>query len=186
MFNNGILVVGKHNPTLKRFLDMHNGNATNPNRNGMRREVYYLVDTEVNAKKNVEDSKKEVDALQLALNMPIEKLVGYAKVLGVNVNNSVDEIRWDMKTLAQKDPSSFIDGLKDPRTEIRELLLRAQEYNIIKMSQNKISWIMGDDLQMITHVPIGIKPIDKMLDFCLSKDGKSVFEEIKNRLSKFA
>ena len=186
MFNNGILTVPPTNPMLKKYLELCNANRSNPNRISTRAASFYKVDTEVNASKNVSKAKAEIDALQLALNMPMEQLVGYAKVLGVNTNNSVDEIRWDMKMLAQKDPNSFISGLSDPTTEIKEILLKAQEHNIIRMSGNKISWLIGGSEQLISHVPIGIKAIDKMVDFCLSGDGKIVYDEIKLKLVKFA
>ena len=184
MFSNGVLTVAKTNPTLKKFLDMCNANSSNPNRRTERVPSFFKEDTQVNAKKDVSKAKAEINALQLALNMPMEQLVGYAKVLGVNTDNSIDEIRWDMKLVAQKDPSSFIAGLNDPTREMKEVLLRAKEYRIIEMSNNEISWIIGDSKNRITHVPIGIKPMDKMVDFCLTQDGKVVYEEIKSRLSR--
>ena len=39
-----------------------------------------------------------------------DKLVGYAKVLGVNVNKSTDEIRYDMKIWLKR-PCWFYAGL---------------------------------------------------------------------------
>ena len=186
MFSNGVLTVSKTNPTLKKYLDMANANNSNPNRRTERVPSFFKEDMEINAKKDVNKAKSEINALQLALNMPMEQLVGYAKVLGINTDNSIDEIRWDMKMVAQKDPNSFIAGLNDPTREMKEILLRAKDYKIIEIANNKISWIIGDAKNMITHVPIGIEPIDKMVDFCLTQDGKIVYEEIKSRLSRFA
>tara|TARA_R100000458_G_C8257465_1_gene233422 strand:+ start:63 stop:953 length:891 start_codon:yes stop_codon:yes gene_type:complete len=186
MFTNGLLVVSKQDPNLRKFLDMHNGNASNPNRKGSRGIVYRKVDNEVNAKKNIEKVRSEVDALSLALTMPIDKLVGYAKVLGVNIDKSTEEIRWDMKVLAQKDPIAFIDGLSDPRTEVREIILKAKEYSILDFTKNKVCWIVGTERPVITVVPIGVDAIDKMVDFCMSDEGSNIMEEINKRLEKFA
>ena len=63
-----------------------------------------------------------MDAVQSALKMPLNELVGYAKVLGVNTNKSVDEIRWDMKVQAEKNPKAFLAGMNDPRTEMKQLI----------------------------------------------------------------
>ena len=185
MFSNGQLMVDKTNPLLKKFMDMHNGNRSNPNRKRNKSISFYKLDTEINASKHVESSKSEIEAMHLALTMPIDRLVSYARVLGVNVNKSTDEIRWDMKILAQKDPKAFVAGMNNPTTVIKEVLFKAHECKIIDMDKGKVSWVMGDLKQMITHVPIGIKPVDKMVDFCLSEEGKPTYGEIKNRLSQF-
>ena len=57
---------------------------------------------------------------------------------------------------------------------MREVLLKAKEYKVLDISNNQISWIVGDSKNRITHVPIGIKPMDKMVDFCLTQDGKAI------------
>ena len=54
------------------------------------------------------------------------------------------------------------------------------------LQKNQICWVLGTERPVITHVPIGIKPIDRMADFCLSDEGEQTMEEIKKRLSKFS
>ena len=124
--------------------------------------------------------------MHLALTMDLDKLIGYAKILGINVNNSVDEIRYDMKNLAKQNPQSFIDGLNDPRTEVKEIILKAKEYNIINIGGRDVTWTVGNDKTPICFVPIGIKGVDKMVDFCLEDEGGLILDEIKKRLDKFA
>ena len=34
--------------------------------------------------------------------------MGYAKVLGIKIDRSVDEVRWDMKVQAEKNPKGFL------------------------------------------------------------------------------
>ena len=184
-FNNGFLTCGRQNPTLKRFLECCNLNSSNPHRFGSQTPVYKLVDTESDAKKKIEKSMKELDAIRLALEMPLDKLIGYAKVSGVNVDKSTDEIRYDMKVLAEKDPRAFITGLDDPKTELKQVIYRAKEYGLIDMSKAKICWIKGDQRPVITHVPLGVKPIDHMAEFCLSGKGEGILDHIKLQLSNF-
>jgi len=128
---------------------------------------------------------KEIDAMSLALKMPISKLVGYAKVLGVNVEKSTEEIRYDMKTLAKKAPSSFITGLDDPMTHLKEVILNAQDYSIIKLEPNRVSWKRGSQLSTICHIPVGVKPIDYFAGYCLEEDGELVLAEMKKQIEKF-
>jgi len=186
MFNHGQLIVDKTNPLLRQFMDMCNGNRSNPNRKKNKPTSFYKLDTEVNATKHVEKSKLEIESMHLALTMTIDKLIGYAKVLGVNTNKSSDEIRWDMKVLAQKDPKAFIDGMSDPTTEMKQIVLKAMDCSIIKLEKNLVSWVVGNSQQPICHVPIGIKPLDKMIDFCLTDDGELVYDELQKRLSRLS
>jgi hypothetical protein len=183
-FNNGLLFVDRTNPTLKKYLDLCNLNQSNPNRERSSRPAFKLLTPEVDAQKKLEKSMAELDAIKLALEMPLDKMVGYAKVLGVNVNKSTDEIRYDMKVLAEKDPKSFIEGMDDPMTELKETLMRACQYNIISIGNSKVNWIQGDNRPIITHVPLGVKGVDHMAQYCMSEKGQSTLEHIKLMLSK--
>ena len=183
-FSNGFLMVDRTNPTLKKYLDMCNANYSNPNRNPGSQAAFKLLDNEEKAKQNIDKMMIELDAVKSALEMPLAKLVGYAKVLGVNVNKSTDEIRYDMKTLAQKDPQGFMHGMNDPKTELKEILLRAVDYKIIYLGQSNVSWIKGDQRPVITHVPLGVKAIDHMAEYCMAGKGESVLEHIKLQLER--
>ena len=183
-FSNGFLMVDRTNPTLRKYLDMCNLNESNPNRDKRIRPAFKLMNNQVDAKKRINKIMVELDAVKTALEMPLEKLVGYAKVLGINVDKSTDEIRYDMKVMATKDPHGFMSGMDDPKTETKEIILKAQEYNIINMGVSEISWIKGDQRPVITHVPLGVKPVDHMADYCLSGKGEATMEHIKMQLER--
>ena len=184
-FNEGFLVVNKQNPTLIAFLDNCNANQNNPNRVNSARAVFELVDNARDVKQKINKELKEIDAMSLALKLPISKLIGYAKVLGVNVDKSTEEIRYDMKVLAKKSPTSFIAGLDDPKTDAKETILNAKEYSIIKIEPNRVSWKRGSETIPICHVPVGVKPLDFFADFCLSEDGDGVLIEMEKQLARF-
>lgn len=185
LFTEGVLVVNNQNPTLLDYLNNCNGNKNNPNRMRDKQPTFVMVDKSRDAKAIINREMKEIDAMQLALKMPINKLIGYAKVLGVNVEKSTEEIRYDMRILAKKSPESFITGLDDPMTEIKETILTAEEYAIIKMEPNRVSWRKGDQTSMICHVPVGKKPVDHFAGFCMEKEGELVLAEIKKQIDRF-
>ena len=185
IFTEGVLAVNHQNPTLKNFLDNCNANKSNPNRMKDKRASFEMVDKASSAKQMLNKEMKEMDAMNLALKMPIGKLIGYAKVLGVNVDKSTEEIRYDMKVLAKKAPNSFIAGLDDPITEIKETILSAEDYGVISMQSNRISWKRGNELNLICHVPVGIKPLDHFSGYCLKDEGQLVLEEMKKQIAKF-
>jgi hypothetical protein len=184
-FTNGFLIVEYTNPNLKKFLDMCNGNINNPNRSTSSTPSFGLEDSEKKAKERLDRSRMEMDAVSTVLTMSLDKLVGYAKVLGVNTKNSTDEIRYDMKVLAEKDPSGFIAGLDSPLTEMKELILKAVEYRILKLESDKVYWTIGDSKQAITNVPMGVKPLNHLSEICLTVDGEPIVSQIKSQLSRY-
>jgi len=179
-FNNGYLFVDHTNPTLKLYLDTCNANGSNPNRIKSKNIMFNLKDDEKSAQDKIAKVTDTMDAVQSALKMPLNELVGYAKVLGVNTNKSTDEIRWDMKIQAEKNPTAFLAGMNDPRTEMKQLLLMAQDFNIISMRKTGITWVSSGNT--ICVPAIGTKPIDRMVDFCSQGEGEQVYAEIERRL----
>lgn len=179
-FNNGFLFVEHTNPTLKKYLDTCNANGSNPHRIKSKSILFTVKDDEKNAKDKISQVADVMDAVQAALKMPLNELVGYAKVLGVNTNKSVDEIRWDMKVQAEKNPASFLAGMNDPRTEMKQLLLMAEESGIISMKKTAVTWVSSGNT--ICVPAIGVKPIERMVDFCSEGEGEQIYAEIERRL----
>lgn len=184
-FTDGYLAVPAQNPTLKTFLEHCNQNGDNPNRMSRVKAAFHKVDKKKDAKKKIQKEAAELDAMQLALKMPLQKLIGYAKVLGINVDKSTEEIRYDMKVAAKRNPSSFIAGMDDPKTAIKETIINAEEYNIISIDKNKVSWVRGGEKTLIIHTPIGKNPTDHFVDYCMDGDGELVLDEIKRQIKSF-
>ena len=179
-FNNGYLFVDHTNPTLKKYLDTCNANGSNPHRIKSKNIMFKIKDNEKSAKDKISKVNDTIDAVQAALKMPLHELVGYAKVLGVNTDKSVDEIRWDMKIQAENNPKGFLAGMNDPRTEMKQLLLMAQESGIIRMDKKAITWVSSGNT--ICVPAMGTKPIDRMVDFCSEGEGEQIYAEIERRL----
>lgn len=179
-FNNGYLFVDHTNPTLKKYLDTCNANGSNPHRIKNKSVLFTVKDDEKSAQDKIAQVSDVMDAVQSALKMPLNQLIGYAKVLGVNTDKSVDEIRWDMKIQAEKNPSGFLAGMNDPRTEMKQLLLMAEESGIISMKKSAVTWVSSGNT--ICVPAIGVKPIDRMVDFCSEGEGEQIYAEIERRL----
>jgi len=179
-FTNGFLFVPHTNPTLKLYLDTCNANGSNPHRIKSKNMLFKVKDDKKTAQDRISKVTDTMDAVQSALKMPLNELVGYAKVLGVNTNKSVDEIRWDMKVQAEKNPKAFLAGLNDPRTEMKQLLLMAEESSIISMTKSAVTWVSSGNT--ICVPAIGVKPIERMVDFCSEGEGEQIYAEIERRL----
>ena len=182
-FNNGFLRVDYTNPTLRKYLDMCNANRTNPNRMVSSAPSFFALDYEKAAKEKLDKSIKSMDALRLVFDMKLDKLIAYAKILGLKVDKSTDEIRYDMKVVAEKNPDKFINGLNDPKMEIKQMLLRAKEMQILGWTGSEASWTMGGKNTKFTNIPLGIKPLDHLADMCVSDSGSGILDQIKAQLS---
>jgi len=179
-FTNGFLFVNHTNPTLKKYLDTCNANGSNPHRIKSTNILFTVKDEEKNAQDRISQVADVMDAVQAALKMPLNELIGYAKVLGVKTDKSVDEIRWDMKIQAEKNPKGFLAGMNDPRTEMKQLLLMAEESGIISMKKSAVTWVSSGNT--ICVPAIGVKPIERMVDFCSKGEGEQIYAEIERRL----
>ncbi len=179
-FNNGYLFVNHTNPTLKKYLSLCNANGSNPHRIKSKSILFIVKDDEKNAQQKIEEVGNTMEAVQTALKMPVNELMGYAKVLGIKIDRSVDEVRWDMKIQAEKNPKGFLAGMNDPRTEMKQVLLMAQESGIISMKGKSVTWSASGNTICIP--PVGIKPLDKMVDYCSQGEGEQVYAEIERRL----
>ena len=179
-FTNGFLFVEHTNPTLKKYLDTCNANGSNPHRVKSKSIMFNIKDDEKSAQDKISQVADVMDAVQAALKMPLNELIGYAKVLGVKTDKSVDEIRWDMKVQAEKNPKAFLAGMNDPRTEMKQLLLMAEESGIISMNKAAVTWVSSGNT--ICVPAIGVKPIERMVDFCSEGEGEQIYAEIERRL----
>jgi hypothetical protein len=179
-FNNGYLFVDHTNPTLKKYLDTCNANGSNPHRIKSKTVLFTVKDDEKTAQDRIAQVADVMDAVQSALKMPLNELIGYAKVLGVKTDKSVDEIRWDMKIQAENNPTAFLAGMNDPRTEMKQLLLMAEESGIISMKKTGVTWTNSGNT--ICVPAIGVKPIERMVDFCSEGEGEQIYSEIERRL----
>jgi hypothetical protein len=70
--------------------------------------------------------------------------------------------------------------MNDPRTEMKQVLLMAQESGIISMKGKSVTWSASGNTICIP--PVGIKPLDKMVDYCSQGEGEQVYAEIERRL----
>lgn len=187
VFQNGSLVVPHTNPLLIRYLEKSNYNQGNPNRVKGTRAIFKVIDHEADAKKLMEVEVSQIQAANAVLGMEFSDLKAYARVLGVNINKSTEEIRHDMLVLSKKDPVKFMAGMDDPVVKRQQVIMDAMSYHLIEANKNGISWVLGDKKNLIVPVPIGQSPVAWFAEWTMSeKDGEKVYEEIEKKLRKLS
>ena len=96
------------------------------------------------------------------------------------------EIKWDMMNFAKSDPVAFLEGIDDPRTERIQVIMDAEQANIITFSgnRNEVCWLLGNTTATIVHVPVGADKRDYFVDWTFENEGEVVYQEILRKLGK--
>ena len=186
IFVNGILIVQPQMVNLLEYLELSNYNKSNPNRMPSKSPLFYKVDVEADTKGTVEDMEVEADAVYMARSMEPQKLVGYARTLGINVDRSMYEIKHDVMSFAKENPSVFLKSIDDPRTERKQVVLDAIDYGILDFGHhaNEINWVMGTKRPTIMHTPVGVEKLDYFVEYTFDSEGEDVYKEIQKKMKK--
>ena len=93
VFTNGILPVQYNQVTLKKYLDACNYNGGNPDRIDSKKSLFQMIDNEFDAQQSMKDMEVEYLATDTLMKMEAQKMVGYARAMGVDVDRSMYEIK---------------------------------------------------------------------------------------------
>tara|TARA_R110000744_G_scaffold124438_3_gene229955 strand:- start:1144 stop:1971 length:828 start_codon:yes stop_codon:yes gene_type:complete len=179
VFNNGQLIVPFQKPVLRKFLEASNYNQSNENRIPSMRRVFETLDFEKEAKEDLESLETEFQAIEMAMNVDPQEMVALCRVLGINTDRSMYEIKHDFMRFVKHNPFDFIESLSDPRIERKQVIMEALDNKIIVQNNVKrtVDW-GGKNGQTISITPIGIDPIDNFIDFTFEKDGEEVYKRV--------
>lgn len=176
IFREGRLFVRKDQPNLRKFLEMHPGNSENGGK------LFEKIDL----KKDAEDTlNKEFllnDAVTMVRDKDIQELLPVALFYGININKPTSEIRYNLLTVAKKNPKEFIDSFDNPRVRARSILKQATEYQMIRMKPDGVYWF--DSNGLIVSVPHGQDAMDIAVRFCLTEKGSSVLDTLQEKLDR--
>ena len=185
LFQNGKLNVPYTSPGLIEFLTLSNHNADNPHRKAGKIRIFAEINKAKDAE--IELAKEEVLARAKALvfSLPFEDLKGYARVCGVNLQQSPAEIKHHMLVLATKDPEGWMAGLDDPMTKRQQIVMDAASCGVIEISGKGAFWKFGDEKNIITPIPTGKDGILWFTEWTMTDpEGEAVYKEIEKKTQK--
>jgi len=92
---------------------------------------------------------------------------------------SIDELKKEIYTQIDADPYRFVDEYKNSilfgaENMKRFLIHYCQNNGIIKVAENKKSWLWSDTGSLICNIPNGIMPIDHFCEFLDTDEGMIV------------
>jgi len=176
IFEDGFLSTQKTDVTLQQFLALHPGNGT----------VFVEVDNEKDAEKDLEYLNLEVQALTLAAELDLEKMLMIGRVLiGERVNKLKSaELRRDILLYAREDPDGFLEMLDNEELALEELVLKSISQNIISHDKktNSVKWNLPKNKKRIITVPFGDSHVKSLIAFFKTDEGMEVLEALEKKV----
>ena len=174
VFRNGNLVVPREKPNLRMFLDRHPQNIANGG------STFKMMDEAKDAETKLNEEMTQFEAVAALKSADLDDLLAVALFFNVNIDRKTSEIKYDLLSIAKKNPEKFISAFDDPAVKMKALFRQAKDYQIIKVSKDSVRWF--DSNSLIVSVPHGQKPDDIMVRFMLTEKGASVVEDIEKQL----
>ena len=148
-------------------------------------KLFFELDKEQEASKEVEDIYNEIDAQVEAKNLDINDLEAIARVVmkGNISSMTSSELRRDMIIWAKKNPSEFMNLINDENLKLRNLAVRAVEMNILHIKQDNRTVVWGDNKkEQIIVAPYGENVYSALALFFKTDEGLDVLQNITNKL----
>jgi len=101
-FVHGFLRVSKRQPQLLEFLRLSNKNGTNTNRDNNTTVTFFEVNHEAAVRSIMDNEERDIEIITFCTKGDYESVRSVAKALGVNVNQPVIQVRYDLKTVAMR------------------------------------------------------------------------------------
>jgi hypothetical protein len=146
--------------------------------------VYEEKDEVAEAKQDLISIETEMEALNTAISIDIDQAEAILRVeLGSSVSNmSSAELKRDLYLFAKNNPLLFLELVNDDNVQLRNLAIKAQELNIIKLSQDQRTFKWGTNGKKLMTVPFDENPYSAFAAFLKTDEGVEVFKSIEKKL----
>lgn len=175
IFEEGVLNVPKENQPLQKLLSLYHPK---------KGYVYEEKDEVAEAKEDLISIETEMQALNTAISIDIDQAEAILRVeLGSSVSNmSSAELKRDLYLFAKNNPLLFLELVNDENVQLRNLAIKAQELNIIKLSQDQRTFKWGSNGKKLMTVPFDENPYSAFAAFLKTDEGVEVFKSIEKKL----
>ena len=177
-----VLTIGNSkDDELYQYLELASFNAANPNRDTTVKAILEKVDFEAEAKEARNEMKSRLEAVRKAMALDSKDLARYASILGFDIDETEEEIRFNIENFAHEDPFDFLDRMEDESFDIESYCSLALDKKIIFISKedSRLKWsdTKGEIVKLVSTEDEGA--ITAYTNFVTSnKIGKEVHAEL--------
>ena len=174
-FKDGDLKVPKEKQNLQKLLSLYHPLK------GRMYEEFSAVEEAVD---QLDVLDLQIDALNAARSMDVDQSEAILRVeLGSKVNEmSSKELRRDLLLFARSNPALFINLANDENVQLRNFAIRAQENNIISLSQDQRTFTWVSTGRKLMNVPFDENPYSAFAAFLKTDEGVEIYKSIDKKL----
>lgn len=158
-------------------------NGTKDGRNEKKAEIFHLVDTSKLVAKSRKADKDKFAAAQWCYDAPMDKVLAVAsqKLSAEQMAQQAEDIRWNLKLIAERNPDEFLKMLENPSTERRYIMMKAldKEIVVINTQINAMCW-SDNPKNPMTVAPAGKDVLEDFITKSFSTDGERYFRAIED------
>lgn len=168
------------------YLMLSNYNASNPNRDTSKPEIYELVDESAKAQSETKMRNMRREALNAAADLSVDDLKNFTAALGRDDNRKADILRNELEAFADHDPKGFLELINNKQAAMKATINRALAKNVIRFSpeQSMFTWENGEAILTVAR-STGSDAVDELISFCISSPkGEKVFQTIQSKAKK--
>ena len=175
IFEEGVLQVPKENQPLQKLLTLYHPK---------KGYVYEERDEVAEAQDDLVSIETEMEALNTAMSIDVDQAEGILRVeLGAKVDKmSSAELKRDLYLFAKTNPVLFLELVNDDNVQLRNLAIKAAEFNIIRLSQDQRSFSWASNGRKLMTVPFDENPYSAFAAFLKTDEGVQVFKSIEKKL----
>jgi hypothetical protein len=125
-----------------------------------------------------------MQALNTAMSIDVDQAEAILRVeLGSSVESmSSAELKRDLYMFARNNPILFLELVNDDNVQLRNLAIKAEGLNIIKLSQDQRTFAWGSNGKKLMTVPFDENPYSAFAAFLKTDEGVEVFKSIEKKL----
>jgi hypothetical protein len=180
----GIMMVSAKDKWLYYHLEMSDENESKEGRDTAVKAKYRRLDSSKSAEEQLDLLYDKEYVYRLVKEMEVDELKANALEYSVNPSRSVAEIKYDLITIAQKDPQAFIRRCSNPAAKMRAMIIDAKFFGYVRYDgiERKWSLDMNNEVTPLIEIQPGQDPEEGLSTFLRSKDGDKIYKKLRDKL----
>lgn len=168
------------------YLALCNFNASNPNRDMSKPEIFELVDESAKSESERKTRNLRREALNAAADLSVDEVRNYIAALGRDDNRKIEILRNELEVMADNEPKEFLDLVSNKQAAMKATINRAIAKNVIRFDpeQSRFTWANGEAILTVAR-STGSDAVDELISFCISSaKGEKVFQAVQSKAKK--
>ena len=182
VFEDGRLAVSDSNYILNRFLEIHPDNVSNGG------GLFEVWDPKKVAEEKLIMEDIILDAKIAARSLDPDKMAAVVRVFrDIDPDKlSIDELKWEIRNIANHYPEDFLEAIEDPDLFVDDLGVRAIKDGFVSVRNGgrDLHYNLKDNKKRMFSVPMGEDPNSALVAWFKTEDGHEFYQYLVKQYEK--